>query len=128
MSSVNSFTRNSAQEGYAVPGVVTGKPIEIGGSLGRFDSTGRGVVYCIIEAAKRAVLAQTDLLHREFGRAKSLWKADGTRVTPVDIAISEAIVLELSTQFPDDQFFSEELTHEDGPIALTNACRKTGTK
>ena len=72
-----------------------------------------------IEAAKRAVLAQTDLLHREFGRAKSSWKADGTRVTPVDIAISEAIVLELSTQFPDDDYFSEELTHADGPITLT---------
>lgn len=69
-----------------------------------------------IEAAKRAVLAQTELLHREFGRATSLWKADGTRVTPVDIAISEGIVLELSKQFPDDDFFSEELTHADGPI------------
>ena len=43
----------SAQLGYAVPGVVTGKPIEIGGSLGRGDATVRGVVYTIIEAAKR---------------------------------------------------------------------------
>lgn len=39
-------------KGYAVPGVVTGKPIEIGGSLGRPESTGRGVVFTIIQAAK----------------------------------------------------------------------------
>ncbi|MFM8268976.1 MAG: Glu/Leu/Phe/Val family dehydrogenase [Pseudomonadota bacterium] len=43
----------SQQIGHAVPGVVTGKPIEIGGSLGRVDATGRGVVYTVIEAAKR---------------------------------------------------------------------------
>jgi myo-inositol-1(or 4)-monophosphatase len=72
-----------------------------------------------IEAAQRAVLAQTDLLHREFGRAKSNWKADGTRVTPVDIAISENIFLELSAQFPGDQFFSEELADPGAPIPVT---------
>src|SRR6478609_6686107 len=42
----------SQEKGFAIPGVVTGKPIEIGGSLGRAESTGRGVVYCVQHAAK----------------------------------------------------------------------------
>lgn len=42
----------SQEKGFAIPGVVTGKPIEIGGSLGRAESTGRGVVYTIVHAAK----------------------------------------------------------------------------
>lgn len=42
----------SQERGFAIPGVVTGKPVEIGGSLGRAESTGRGVVYTIQHAAK----------------------------------------------------------------------------
>jgi myo-inositol-1(or 4)-monophosphatase len=72
-----------------------------------------------VEAAKRAVRNQTELLHRNFGKATSNWKSDGTRVTPVDIAISEGIVAELSAQFPEDDFFSEELTNAEAPIPLT---------
>jgi glutamate dehydrogenase (NAD(P)+) len=43
----------SMQVGHSVPGVVTGKPIAIGGSEGRSEATGRGVVYMIIETAKK---------------------------------------------------------------------------
>ncbi len=39
-------------KGYSIPGVVTGKPIVVGGSLGRRDSTGKGVAFCIQFASK----------------------------------------------------------------------------
>lgn len=39
-------------KGYLVPEIVTGKPIHLGGSEGRAESTGRGVAICAREAAK----------------------------------------------------------------------------
>ncbi len=42
----------SIDKGYAVPGVVTGKPIALGGSQGREEATSRGCVYCILSALK----------------------------------------------------------------------------
>ncbi len=43
----------SMQKGYSVPAVVTGKPLALGGSLGREAATGRGCVFTIREAMQR---------------------------------------------------------------------------
>jgi glutamate dehydrogenase (NAD(P)+) len=42
----------STLKGYSVHGVVTGKPLELGGSLGRFEATGKGVFITAQEAAR----------------------------------------------------------------------------
>lgn len=69
-----------------------------------------------IEAGRSIVEGQVDLLHRDFGRAKSHWKHDGTRVTPIDLEITERVFAGLEMAFPDDDTFSEEGDPDTGPI------------
>ncbi len=48
----------SMMAGKAIPGIVTGKPVELGGSRGRSEATGRGAVYVLREAMKRLRVPQ----------------------------------------------------------------------
>jgi glutamate dehydrogenase (NAD(P)+) len=63
----------SQQVGYAVPGVVTGKPLSIGGSLGREEATGRGVVYVTLEALRHlnVSIENTSVAIQGFGNVGS---------------------------------------------------------
>lgn len=61
----------SQLNGYTIPGVVTGKPIAIGGSLGRAESTGKGVVYCInfaYEKMNKKIDKETTVAIHGFGK------------------------------------------------------------
>jgi glutamate dehydrogenase/leucine dehydrogenase len=64
----------SMQKGYSVPGVVTGKPISLGGSQGRGEATGRGCAYVIREAAPHAGVKIKDgtVAVQGFGNAGSI--------------------------------------------------------
>jgi glutamate dehydrogenase (NAD(P)+) len=64
----------SMHAGYTVPGVVTGKPISLGGSEGRNEATARGTVYCIVEAARHLgiELKKAKVSVQGFGNAGSI--------------------------------------------------------
>lgn len=71
------------------PGVITGKPIAMGGSLGRDDATGRGAYYCIKELEKHRNWNPSDIrvAVQGFGNAgqhvAALLHKDGYRIVAV---------------------------------------------
>ncbi len=64
----------SMHRGYPVPGVVTGKPVRIGGSRGRVEATGRGILFCAQEAAEylETPLAGATVSVTGYGNAGSI--------------------------------------------------------
>ena len=79
----------SMTQGKSVPGVVTGKPLIVGGSAGRREATGRGIVYVLYQAARHLghELRGRKLVVQGFGNvggvaARLLWR-DGAVVTGV---------------------------------------------
>ncbi|MGH7374028.1 MAG: Glu/Leu/Phe/Val family dehydrogenase, partial [Candidatus Rokuibacteriota bacterium] len=79
----------SMTQGKSVPGVVTGKPLIVGGSAGRREATGRGIVFVLYQAAKSLgqALRGKKIVVQGFGNvgavaARLLWN-DGCTITGV---------------------------------------------
>ncbi len=79
----------SMHQGYTVPGVVTGKPISLGGSEGRNEATARGCVFTVVDAAAHLGmdLHTATVAVQGFGNAGSiaarLMRAEGATVVAV---------------------------------------------
>jgi glutamate dehydrogenase (NAD(P)+) len=79
----------SMNKGFSVLGVVTGKPIEVGGSRGRFEATGRGCVICAKLASKHLGIAleESQAVIQGFGNvgatAAKLLAEEGSRIIGV---------------------------------------------
>ena len=79
----------SMTQGKSVPGVVTGKPLIVGGSAGRREATGRGIVFVLYQAAKSLgqELRGKKIVVQGFGNvggvaARLLW-SDGCTIAGV---------------------------------------------
>ncbi len=82
----------SVSKGHSVPGVVTGKPISLGGTLGRKEATGRGCVVTTLEAAKmmKMDLSKASIAVQGFGNvgfnAAKIFHQQGSKI----VALSDS--------------------------------------
>ncbi len=120
----------SQQVGYAVPGSVTGKPLSIGGSLGREEATGRGVVDVTLEALRHLGIdiEKTTVAVQGFGNVGShtarIMGEAGTRViavsdlsgglyNPQGLNIQEILRLRQSGEPLQDMKLGDQITNEE---------------
>jgi len=86
------FDTYSMNKGHSVLGVVTGKPLTIGGSLGRLEATARGGLYCTLEVIDKVGLdiAGLTVVVQGFGNVGSYYalfmQEEGAKV----IAVSDS--------------------------------------
>ena len=116
----------SSYAGYTVPGVVTGKPLAVGGSAGREEATGRGVAITTREMARHLglTLAGASVVVQGFGNvgaatAQILSKEFGCRI----VGLSDARGAFYNAQgFDVDKLIQTAPTHGVLPAATQGEC------
>jgi glutamate dehydrogenase (NAD(P)+) len=120
-------------KGYTVPGVVTGKPIELGGSLGRSEATGRGVMFMTKEILHRLGIPvlNTRISIQGMGNvggtaAKLLYK-EGCRIIAISdmsggLHCEEGLNIDAIYEFLNngEKFLLKDYPLSDGVIRITN--------
>src|SRR3954463_7468223 len=86
------FDTFSMNQGHSVLGVVTGKPLTIGGSLGREEATGRGVLFCLREALAKERVPPEGLrvAVQGFGNVGSVFARLAAQFGVTVVAVSDA--------------------------------------
>ncbi len=115
----------SMQTGYTVPGVITGKPIQLGGSQGRIEATGRGCVVAADMACKERgwELAGKKVVVQGFGNVGSVAAKLAHEMGAIVIGVSDA----RTAIFNENGLPIDELYHKysgrDGGIAEYKDCQ-----
>jgi glutamate dehydrogenase (NAD(P)+) len=86
------FDTFSMNQGHSVLSVVTGKPLTVGGSLGREEATGRGVLFCLREALAKERIAPEGLrvAVQGFGNVGSVFARLASQLGATVVAISDS--------------------------------------
>src|SRR3954452_10978448 len=86
------FDTYSMNKGHSVLGVVTGKPLTIGGSLGREEATARGALFCLVSALRGQdkTLAGTRVAVQGFGNVGSFFAKFAAEEGATVVAVSDS--------------------------------------
>jgi glutamate dehydrogenase (NAD(P)+) len=86
------FDTYSMNKGHSVLGVVTGKPLTIGGSLGREEATARGALFCLVSALRGQgrTMAGTKVAVQGFGNVGSYFAKFAAEEGATIVAISDS--------------------------------------
>jgi glutamate dehydrogenase (NAD(P)+) len=86
------FDTYSMNQGHSVLSVVTGKPLAVGGSLGRDEATGRGVVFCLQQTLQRRGVSLENLrvAVQGFGNVGSTFARLVSELGATVVAVSDS--------------------------------------